>query len=243
MENALELPKREPGLSCNARTKSGTGYCEHPAGWGTDHLGEGRCKLHGGASLAGRDHPMYKHGRRSATLPTRLLADFHQAMNDPALLSLREDIATIDARIIDLQKRLDTGEAGNLWRLARTAMSRFKSARESSTMEAETKRHIMAEALDELDRLIVKGTSDYRAWDEIAKAMNDRRRMIDSEHKRAVAMGQMMSADAVLTLVDSINKVINDVVSDPTIRAKVAVGIMSLIDKDADYTEGEFEEM
>lgn len=33
--------------TCNARKKSG-GVCRKPAGWGTDHLGQGRCRRHGG---------------------------------------------------------------------------------------------------------------------------------------------------------------------------------------------------
>ena len=47
---------------CGAKTCAGT-PCRRPAGWGTDHVGEGRCKLHGGRSLRGFLHPRYKHGR------------------------------------------------------------------------------------------------------------------------------------------------------------------------------------
>jgi len=47
---------------CGAKTRAGT-PCRRPAGWGTDHVGEGRCKLHGGRSLRGFLHPRYKHGR------------------------------------------------------------------------------------------------------------------------------------------------------------------------------------
>lgn len=37
---------------CGAKTKSNTKYefCHRPAGWGTDHLGMGKCKFHFGAS-------------------------------------------------------------------------------------------------------------------------------------------------------------------------------------------------
>ncbi len=35
--------------TCGAKTRGG-GQCQHPAGWGTQHVGSGRCKLHGGAS-------------------------------------------------------------------------------------------------------------------------------------------------------------------------------------------------
>ncbi len=34
---------------CRAKTRAGT-PCKRPAGWGTDHPGTGRCKLHGGKS-------------------------------------------------------------------------------------------------------------------------------------------------------------------------------------------------
>lgn len=34
---------------CEAKTRGG-GPCRRPAGWGTDHLGIGKCKLHGGAT-------------------------------------------------------------------------------------------------------------------------------------------------------------------------------------------------
>lgn len=47
---------------CGAKTRAGT-PCRRPAGWGTDHVGEGRCKLHGGRSPRGFLHPRYKHGR------------------------------------------------------------------------------------------------------------------------------------------------------------------------------------
>jgi hypothetical protein len=34
---------------CGPRNRSG-GPCQRPAGWGTDHVGYGRCRLHGGTT-------------------------------------------------------------------------------------------------------------------------------------------------------------------------------------------------
>jgi hypothetical protein len=48
--------------TCGAKTRSGTA-CGRPAGWGTAHAGEGRCKLHGGSSPRGLLHPRFRHGR------------------------------------------------------------------------------------------------------------------------------------------------------------------------------------
>ncbi len=41
----------DPGHDrCGARKKGGDGCCARPAGWGTDHPGLGKCKLHGGST-------------------------------------------------------------------------------------------------------------------------------------------------------------------------------------------------
>lgn len=53
---------------CGARTRQG-GTCRKPAGWGTDHPGVGRCRLHGGATPTGVRSPHFKHGLRCTYLP------------------------------------------------------------------------------------------------------------------------------------------------------------------------------
>ncbi|MFF0127315.1 hypothetical protein ACFYTG_16535 [Streptomyces mirabilis] len=35
---------------CGAKKRQTEGLCERPSGWGTDHPGTGRCKLHGGST-------------------------------------------------------------------------------------------------------------------------------------------------------------------------------------------------
>lgn len=52
MTLALEPGPLEVGHEgrCNARTKQTGGRCKKPAGAGTDHLGVGACKLHGGST-------------------------------------------------------------------------------------------------------------------------------------------------------------------------------------------------
>lgn len=39
--------------------------CRRPAGWGTDHVGEGRCKLHGGNSPSGRKNGQKLKAKKS----------------------------------------------------------------------------------------------------------------------------------------------------------------------------------
>lgn len=58
MTEAMELPRRGGGHGtalCGARKRQGEGTCGQAAGWGTDHPGDGPCKLHGGATRNHRD--------------------------------------------------------------------------------------------------------------------------------------------------------------------------------------------
>ena len=65
--------------TCGAKTRAGT-PCVLRAGWGTDHFGEGRCRLHGGKSPR-------KHGRYSK-VPSK---------------AVREIIAELEAEPIEQQ--------------------------------------------------------------------------------------------------------------------------------------------
>lgn len=93
---------------CNARTRNGNGgeggHCRHEAGWGTDHAGIGRCKLHGGASPT--RHGLYSHvtKHRLADRIARLRE------SEDELLDLREQIA-LQAAVI--QEYLSGFESGS----------------------------------------------------------------------------------------------------------------------------------
>ena len=67
-------PLPEPGMAversyptCGAIKRQGGDPCTQKAGWGTDHVGMGKCKLHGGKSLR-------RHGRYSGITRERMTA-------------------------------------------------------------------------------------------------------------------------------------------------------------------------
>lgn len=68
--------------ACGARTRAGT-PCQLPAGWGTDHPGSGRCKLHGGASPGPPkgNRNAVKHGLYEQVIRERLTPE-EQALFD-----------------------------------------------------------------------------------------------------------------------------------------------------------------
>ena len=84
---------------CGAKTRAG-GQCKQAAGWGTQHAGEGRCKLHGGLSTG----PTIKTGRYSLA-HRKSLEDKAQAfLNDPQPGNLTGELALMRAL---LQEYLD----------------------------------------------------------------------------------------------------------------------------------------
>lgn len=56
--------------TCNAKTRAGTPCARHPA------VGRTRCKLHGGASLCGREHWNFKDGCQTRAARAETAAGF-----------------------------------------------------------------------------------------------------------------------------------------------------------------------
>lgn len=98
---AKKLPKKPPGKHCNGLTKQRVGYCKQRAGWGTDHAGQGRCKLHGGSSLK-------KHGVYSKIIPPK----YHELLENikPAeITDLTHEIIKLKTLLIDITEA-DNGD-------------------------------------------------------------------------------------------------------------------------------------
>ena len=87
------------GKKCGAKTRAGT-PCKRPSGWGTDHVGEGRCKLHGGAS------PI-KGGRYSTVKRAALRQLIESHAGDPDPLDVLPEIAAARALFQDFVERYD----------------------------------------------------------------------------------------------------------------------------------------
>jgi hypothetical protein len=84
---------------CGATTRAGNA-CKKQAGWGTDHIGEGKCRLHGGAT------PI-RHGRYSKITRPRLRELLDQYENDPAPLDLLPEVQLLRALLTDWVERYD----------------------------------------------------------------------------------------------------------------------------------------
>lgn len=67
----------------------------------------GRCRIHGGKSPSGIAHPNFKTGRYSKDIPTRLSKGYQEALSDPDLLQLNDEIRLTDSLMSELLERFE----------------------------------------------------------------------------------------------------------------------------------------
>lgn len=86
--------------TCGAKGKQSGQPCKRPAGWGTDHPGSGKCKLHGGSTPA----PTGRYASIARPRVQELLKKFEA---DPDPLNLLPEVQVLRALLHDYIDRFD----------------------------------------------------------------------------------------------------------------------------------------
>lgn len=183
------------------------------------------CNLHGaGSPRAGRPggRPIVT-GRWSKFLPNRLAEKYQEAAKDPELLNLRHDIGLIDARMSDVLSRVDTGEAGSMWRQAKDYFNAIQAA------VAESDPIKMRISMNQLDETLGKGLGDWAAWNEVIGLVEQRRKLVDTERKRLVDMNQMITTEKAIMMITAITNIIREKVKDKETMNAIIYGIRSVL--------------
>lgn len=203
---------------CTATSKATGAQCKNSA-----VPGKTKCRFHGGKALSGVAHPNFKTGKYSQDLPARLMARYEESLQDTELLNLQGELSLIDARMSDVLSRVDMGEAGELWRQAGNCMKQFEEAQKKKDTAS------MAHALTELRAIITKGTADYAAWDEVFKMVELRKKVVDSEHRRLVAMQNMITTNQAMTMIAALVAIVKQEVTDRHALQRISTGISQLL--------------
>lgn len=211
-------PLASGATRCNAKTRSGQ-PCKSLA------MANGRCRMHGGATPKGIASPQFVTGRYSKYMPPRLLERYQEAADDPELLELRHEIMLVDARLGDLLKRVDNGEALTLWEKARKANIEIQKA-----VHDENYGRLMVQCV-ELDYLIGSGLADYAAWSEIQALLDQRRKLVESERKRLVEAQQLITSEQAMTLVSALLDSVRRNVPDRSALSAIQAEFISLVNR------------
>lgn len=205
---------------CGAKTRAG-GACQRPG------MPNGRCDKHGGKSLAGIASPQMTTGKYSKYLPQRMLERYHEAAEDSELIALRDDVALIDSRIADMLQRVDTGESGEIWSALLKTVHAFKEAEfkanSSSDPATQVKWKLEREqCMETITGLCQEGMADYAAWSEVKSLVEQRRKLVETEQKRLVAMNQMITNEQAMVIQARILDIIRRNVTDRTTLANIS---------------------
>jgi hypothetical protein len=203
-------------MRCGAHNKRG-GVC---GSWAVK--GRTCCRMHGGKTLVGTACPQYRSGRYSAYVPARLRARYEPARVDPDLLSLRGELALVDALLRDLLSRVATGESGPLWVDLKKAHRGFTRTRLAGDVPE------MNTALAEMELLIDTSVRDHAAWGEIGALIEQRRRLAESESKRLVALQQMMTQEDALLMMHRLVDIITRHVPDKKALSGIIVDLQQM---------------
>lgn len=102
------FPKIDSDTKCNGKVHRQLRYCKKPAGWGTKHFGNGRCKLHGGCSTGRKSGNL----RYSDFVPSSIVEKYEEfsVEDDKEIKSLDNEIALIRAKITGIENINQKGE-------------------------------------------------------------------------------------------------------------------------------------
>lgn len=196
-------------MQCGAKTRSGVPCRTRP-------MANGKCRMHGGKSLAGPASGTWVDGRHSKILPKRLIDDYHAGRCDPDKLALEDELALLDARINDLLSRVDSGESGQLWKDLAKAVAAFEGAKRAGDRVG------VVTATQAMVGLVKHGHDDAAAWQDVVGLIERRRRLVESERKRLVEAQQMIGADQALAMMGILVESVRQHVTDPAaLRAVV----------------------
>lgn len=197
-------------MECGAKRRNGE-RCKAPA------MPNGKCRIHGGKTPTGIALPQTKTGRYSKYLPKALTEQYEQSLADSELLSIRQDIALIDAMVASALPKLETRESGKAWQTIKKSISELRRA----FANEDYGRCLVT--VDEMVEVVNDELLYYATEEEIRASLEQRRKLGESEQKRLIAMQQTITAEqAVLlytALLDSVRRNVTDTHALSSIQA------------------------
>lgn len=185
--------------------------------------GRTRCKWHGGATLRGAAGPNFKHGRHSKFLPANLKELYDSALNDEDLLSNREQVALLTARVLQLTQRLQTGETRELWVELRAAWADLMEARGGGDAEG------LQTAINRIGLLIRRGGEAEDTWELLHDAINERVKASEAEQRYLQMQHQTLTLDSAMTMFAFMVESIRRHVADPLVIERINGDLSTLL--------------
>lgn len=193
---------------CGAKTRSGGKCHKHPGN-------NGRCRLHGGASLVGVASPRFKHGRYSKYMPASL-AERYEKLSESALFKQhREGLALVQARISQLLEQIGEGGVAD-----QALLINQLELLESSIIRGQIDQSL--QIVRECKEYVNASDTDTKQWHEISRLIEQSRKLVDSDAKQRFAFDQVLTVDETVVFVSRVATLVKHYVTDEDAVRRIA---------------------
>lgn len=153
------------------------------------------CRAHGGRTK--KHHIKNMLGKRSLVLPKSIAESYEESLADPRLVELREDIALWEARIQLLCRKLKVRESTSQALTVLQKLSKFKRLVGSGEMD-------YPRLVERVEANLKSQYDEGKAWEELHKATEIKRRLVASESKRLKDLNAVLTMEQTLALLATI---------------------------------------
>lgn len=168
-----------------------------------------KCRMHGGKSLRGSEVATFKNGRYSKYLPSQLDELYREALADPDLLELGDHIALLEGRIKEVLAAHAEGEPVPRWSDLREQFDALATSILGGNQEEINAG--LAAVFETLDA----GAKWDSTWDQVLAAMEQLRKLSDTEIKRKKDLNQMVPIERVVVLMAAVGHAVKRNVTNP----------------------------
>jgi hypothetical protein len=183
-------------VACGARTRDGD-ICSNPA------MPNGRCRMHGGNHPSGIASPHYVHGLRAKprNLPAHMAASYETARQDPELISLREEIASTDARIDELWEKAAQETPLQTYERMMDCWREAEKNRHLAESGDEKKKREFWDAYSSFGLMLAAAVDDQVIKREIRAEEAHRAQLSIAERGRLKDLGAMVTSEKAINLI------------------------------------------
>jgi hypothetical protein len=185
--------------------------------------GSKRCRMHGGKTPRGIASVEFETGRYSRSLPGRLVATYETALQDADLITLRNELALLQARLHELLGSVDTAGTRGVWAKLGKAQRELDRAWQDADSTA------TAKAIHKMGVVVGDAATERAAWREVYEVVEQLRRLSESERRRLVDLQQMITAEQLMAYTGALLALVKENVTDPTILSNIGAGVRRLV--------------
>lgn len=167
------------------------------------------------------DYPIQRS--KTDKIPQIIRQDYLDAQNNPDLLSLRDDIALLDARRNQLMGFIDSGinpkdlsRIGDLLLEFETAVANRDTAKSQKVFK-------------ELKGITESHTDVYEQWKEVLSLLEAKRRLIEAERRRIVDLTAMVDSATAMRVINDIYSIIINNIKDEKVLRQIKAELQTVL--------------